>query len=341
MYKSSAYLPMVLSSLRAQTYTDWKLFLCENSGDAQEREKAEAMLRESGLPYEYSQSTENLGFADGHNHLMQMHQAEYILLLNEDAYLAPDYLEKTIHAFDADTSRAAVCGPVYRWTTPVDEQQPLNDETLIDTLRLRYTCLAQVTDEGAGEKRGTRLQELRSAYAIWGASGAVVTYRRSAIERISPEGLLFVPGFFMYKEDVDLVIRLQRARLVTWFDPAIVSFHRRSVEGIATVREGLRLRGVRIFWERVQQERKRSPHIRVPMYRNTWLVLVYHLSFALGMKDIVQTLARSVLYLAFIFIASPALTVKAIGQFFARLPKALERRSALYRLGLPSTRLAK
>lgn len=327
LYRSSQYLPMLLKSLKAQTFTDWIFYACENSGDAAEQAKAKQLLEESGVPHVFLVSGRNLGFADGHNFLMKQHEAEFILLLNEDAYLDADHLALCVKRFESDANCAAVAGAVYRWSAPVDQPEVLSDDTFIDTLALKYNCLAHVVDLYAGATKREAAAFLKEAKTVWGVSGAVSMFRRSHIESASPERLMFYPGFFMYKEDVDLAIRLRRKGFTTWFDPAIVSFHRRSIKA---------LKGIRA---RIEDERKRPAHLRQAMYRNQWWVYANHASWALGLTDLARSLVHEVVHSVFVLWVSPAVFFGAWKEIRQGWSAACQRRRALVRLGLSHKRL--
>lgn len=305
-----------------QTVTDWIYYCCENSGDEQERQNVAEILKNSGIPYEFSESATNLGFAGGHNALMQKHQAEYILLLNEDAYLAPDHLEKCLKRFEMDPQAGAVNGIVYRWTAPVDQEEVVGPETFIDTIELEYRCLANVVDKCAGKQRKEVEGQLTHARRVMGVSGAVCMIKRAAAEAVSPEKLMFDLTFFMYREDVDLAIRLHRKGFTAWFDPSILSFHRRSIKAPPGI------------YQRILDERKRPPHLREAMFRNQWKLYFYHLSWGLGAYDVVRSIVHESIHLVFIFVSSPSVYFRGVISILRALPEALRRRKALSQLGL-------
>ncbi len=321
-YRSSAYLPMLLKSLKAQTVTDWVYYCCENSGDEEERKKVAKILHESGVPCVFSESATNLGFAGGHNALMQKHDAEYILLLNEDAYLAPDHLEKCLKRFELDPQAGAVAGIVYRWTAPVDQEEVVGPETFIDTIALNYRCLANVVDLYAGLQRKDVSGQLEQARRVVGVSGAVCLIKRSAAEAVSPEKLLFDPTFFMYKEDVDLAIRLHRKGFHAWFDPSILSFHRRSIKAPKGI------------YARILDERKRPAHLREAMFRNQWKLYAYHWSLNLGVRDVVRSVIHEAVHLVFIFVSSPSVFIRGMHSIIQAWLAAWRRRKDLEKLGL-------
>jgi GT2 family glycosyltransferase len=253
---------------------------------------------------------------------MQKHDAEYILLLNEDAYLAPDHLERCLKRFEQDPQAGAVVGIVYRWTAPVDQEEVVGPETFVDTIELEYRCLANVVDRAAGKQRKDIGSELNEARRVMGVSGAVCMIKRSAAEAVSPEKLLFDPTFFMYREDVDLAIRLHRKGFHAWFDPSILSFHRRSIKAPKGI------------YARILDERKRPAHLREVMFRNQWKLYAYHGSLKLGAYDVLRSLAHEAIHLVFIFLSSPSVYFRGVLSILYAWPEAWRRRKALAALGL-------
>lgn len=325
LYKSSQYLPMLLQSLKEQTFTDWKFYACENSGDAAERIKVKELLDASGIPYHLEESSTNLGFAGGHNALMRRHNDEFIMLLNEDAYLDRQHIEHSIARFEADPECAAVTGIVYRWSVPVDQKEMVNDDTLVDTTAHAYGCLAHVVDRDAGRRWGEVKALLEKPHRVFGAQGAISMFRRSHVEAAAPDRLLF-PPFFMYREDVDLTLRLRRKGFTSWFDPSIVSFHRRSFKTFNSL------------WERVKDERARPASLRIASYRNLGWLMIYHASWKLGASDVVSSVVQVMALSLLTLFASPKVFFQAWKELLQGTAAAFQRRHDLERLGLPYVR---
>ncbi len=325
LYKSYRDLPMVLASLKAQTFTDWGLYLYENSCDPLEVAKEQEVLTASGIPYQWIVSDVNTGFT-AHNHLLALHDAEFILVLNDDAYLAPDCIEKLVHRAEMDPMCGAVTGVVYRWTVASDQQQPFGDDTVVDTAGLEYHSLANVVDIDAGRRRASCASDLQDAKKLFGVSGAVALYRRAAFMDVSPEGLLYDPSFFMYKEDVDVAIRMLRKGYTAWFEPQALAFHRRAIKEES-----------RGYINRIREERKRPAHLRRMMYRNQWMIYFYHCSWKLGFGDLASTFIHEMGRGVLVFVASPAVFFSAWYKILQDIPKALTRRATLRAMGLRNT----
>lgn len=211
LYQSENKLETLKASLDAQTFRDFEVYYRDNSIE------------------------KNIGFAGGHADLYKQHQSPFVLLLNDDAKLAPDYIERVMQAIDSNELIASVTGLVYR-----------DDGATVDTTGLEYKCLGSIIDRKTVPVSGE----------VFGVSGAVGLYRRSALEKA---GGLFDPSWFMYKEDADLAIRLRRAGYIAWFESTAIAWHTR---GLKDQSGG--------WLARLQNECKRPWRLRKSSYQNQW-----------------------------------------------------------------------
>ena len=303
---NSTDLPALLESLRRQTFKDWELFVYEASENEDETRKVDELLKNSGLPYHLTVGP-NIGYT-AHNTLFNQNAASIVMLLNPDATLDPKYLEAGVAWFDQHPECASVTGLVYRETRDV-----------IDTAGLEYRALGDVRDLYSNRKIADLKPELLRTQEVFGVSGALPLYRRSAVLLASFDGTLFDPTFFMYKEDVDLAIRLRRQGYTAWRVSEAVAFHRRAIK-----EQGSGL------LDRIREERKRPMRLRLASYQNQWRIYVYHARLSLGFIDLARTVvAEAKRSAALFFLASPLVFVRAWINIFRDLPRALRRRKSL------------
>lgn len=215
LYHSSKRLAPLLESLKAQAFQDFEVWFLDNSENRDEAELSRAQIESSGLRHRFIVNETNTGFAGGHQAMFLAHEAPFILLLNDDAQLDEMYLERVMRRIESDAKIASVTGLVLR-----------PDGETVDSAGLEYKCLAQIVDRYADEKRKA-VNALLQTGEVFGVSGAVGLFRRSAIEQA---GGLFDPKWFMYKEDVDLALRLRKAGFIAWFEPDALAWHERGVK---------------------------------------------------------------------------------------------------------------
>jgi GT2 family glycosyltransferase len=122
--------------------------------------------------------------------------------------LAPDWLERTVAALEADAGAAAVA------TKMVVMDDPAFIDDTGDFLRR----------DGAAEQRGKfRRDEGRwdEPGEVWGACAGAALYRREAVLAVGA----FDERFVMYLEDVDLALRLRLAGWRCRYEPAVARHH--------------------------------------------------------------------------------------------------------------------
>lgn len=227
-YNGSRYLPGLFASLAAQTDRNWKLFVHENSGAGEERAAVKRMTAAwSGrLPITYTESTENLGFAGGHQFLFASHDADLVLLVNQDCLIEPGYVA-TLRAVFADPTVVAAEGKILRWDEG-EHGRPVKSD-VVDTLGLTRTRWHAVRDITIPSGPGASPLSQGGEYArVFGVSGCLPMYRRAAVVATDPQGRLFDPAYGSYKEDVDLAYRLARAGGKTVVVPEAIAYHHRA-----------------------------------------------------------------------------------------------------------------
>ena len=214
----------LLPTLFAQTYRDFELVAVDNRSEDGTRASLAAAQKLAPVPMEIVASRENLGFTGGHNLGIERavaRGAEWVLVLNADVVLAPDYLEKLL----ADAARpehewvGALTGKILRAEGP--ELAPTG---IVDTLGIRMTPSGRHFDVGAGEPDTGRWDRPAE---VFGVSGCVALYRVAALRDVKISTGYFDDDFFVYREDVDLAWRLRGRGWAARCVPSAVAWHRR------------------------------------------------------------------------------------------------------------------
>lgn len=201
VYNGEAYLAECLQSIKNQTFQDFECVVFDNNSQDTSCELVKKIYPEARL----SENKENFGFSKAHNSVIRQTQSEYILLVNQDASLAPDYCEKLISFLDTHSDVGSVTGKIWRVASLTHELKSSTLDTCGIVIKrnhyagninsLRFTKFAEKTQE------------------IFGVAGTLPLYRRQALEdcalEISGRKEYFDEDFFMYKEDTDLAYRLR------------------------------------------------------------------------------------------------------------------------------------
>lgn len=214
----------LLPTLFAQTFRDFEVVAVDNRSEDGTRASLAAAQKLAPVPMEIVASPENLGFTGGHNVAIGKaveRGAEWVLVLNADVVLAPDYLGTLL----ADAGRpgrewvGAMTGKVLRAEGP-----DLLPTSVVDTVGIRMTRSGRHFDVAAGEPDSGRWDRPAE---VFGVSGCVALYRVAALADVKVSTGFFDEDFFVYREDVDLAWRLRGRGWAARCVPAALAWHRR------------------------------------------------------------------------------------------------------------------
>ena len=174
-----------------------------------------ALVRSAFPDAKVIENATNRGFAAANNAGIDRFAGDYVLLLNDDAWLAPDCARELIAAVAGEPDVATASPRLYR-----DAARTTLDSTgiVLNKHRLRPY------DRGEGEPAAGRYEV---GEEIFGATGACLLAKREAIEALKVEGELFDEQFFAYYEDVDLAWRAQVLGWRCLYVPEAVACHER------------------------------------------------------------------------------------------------------------------
>ncbi len=153
---------------------------------------------------------ENLGFGQGNNAGMayaMAHQASHVLLLNQDAWIAPDMLEQLLPYDDGNS----LLSPIH-----LNGEGDALDKNFKHNALLRSYALQQLIDDWA-TGHTTR-------YATYEINAACWLLPRTLLKEIGG----FNPMFFHYAEDVNYLDRLHYHQKGVYFIPNAKVYHDRA-----------------------------------------------------------------------------------------------------------------
>jgi GT2 family glycosyltransferase len=243
-WKGSHLAEMCLGSLYAMCYPNIEVIYVDNaSGDGSIEFVGERFpqARLIALP-------ENLGYAGGNNAGIRVAGGKYIVLLNQDTEVHPEFITEMVRVAESDP-RIGMCNP---------KMLHYHDKKLINSLgmyltrnRLQVAHLGdQEIDRGQYESPGEFLAP----------SGAAGFYRAAMLEQIG----LLDEDLFLYWEDMDIGWRGVLAGWKTAYVPSSILYHIRN--------EGTRRDG---------DAAMRAQYL---VHRNRWLVLFKNMQLGTFIK---------------------------------------------------------
>ncbi|MFW0837770.1 MAG: glycosyltransferase family 2 protein [Candidatus Komeilibacteria bacterium] len=254
-YNAAHYLPFCLQSLQQQTYKNWQLLIIDNGSS----DNTIAYLSENWPQYKVVSHQDNLGFSKAHNQAIAWTGGEYVLCLNQDIIMAPNYLETLVNFMDRNLQVGAASGLIYKWNFTDNKKTKI-----IDSAGLELWRNHRVTDRDEGQED---VQQYNQPQEVWGVSGALPLLSRKALEQIKLKSGLtnefFDEDFYAYKEDVDLAYRLRLAGWQAWFVPQAHAWHDRSIGNSQ----------LKSQWQIARAHRKKNKLINYLSYRNHILAI--------------------------------------------------------------------
>jgi GT2 family glycosyltransferase len=217
-WNSAQFLSDCFASLKEQDFSELEVVIVDNASSDGTR----ALLSEVESRWRVICNDSNVGFAAGQNQAIRASSGEWVLCLNPDVVLRPDFVSQLVAAGEAYPDAGSLCGKLLRWA-PMVEQHKTN---VIDSTGIYFTRNMRHLDRGA-EERDTGQYD-RMQY-VFGASGAAAMFRRDFIADVSVDGQFFDEEFFSFREDGDLAWRAQVMGWKCLYAPSAVAWHVRRV----------------------------------------------------------------------------------------------------------------
>lgn len=224
-YNSSTVIRLCLDALASQTRRpDTVLVIDNNSADSDYLDEIP-----DGNGLRVIRNNNNQGFCAANNdgyRLVCDH--DYVVFLNPDAFIHKDFLSRAIDWMERpDSAQVGILtGTLLRFDIRSKRQTGA-----IDSAGVFQTWYGKWYDRAQGEK-WVPLSDSGLTEDVPAITGALMLCRAKALESIlAPNGDVFDRRFFMYKEDIDLSLRVRKRgwRLVYW--PSLICDHCRGWQG--------------------------------------------------------------------------------------------------------------
>jgi len=252
-YNSADTIEACLEAVLGQTYSDLEVLVVDNHS-TDDTAALVKCWRDRGVRLVVNGRNEF--FARAHNWAIDHTDSEFVLTLNPDVMMYPDYVARVVAVLERSPRVAGVNGKLL--LIKPNEFSPKALAAWPEPGRL-------IDGAGIGMRRSRRpyLRGNRkrhgeccvAASPIFGVDAACGTYRRSMLEDIAIDGEYFDNAFVIYREDVDLAWRAQLLGWDSWFEPAALAYH---------------IRGFHIGRGR----RAIDPVLRRHSVKNGWLLLI-------------------------------------------------------------------
>jgi GT2 family glycosyltransferase len=307
-----------LNSVFSQTYDNIEIIVVDNASEDRTIDEAQSVKRKiqsHSAKLKIIKNDTNIGFA-GHNVGIENSGGEFVLCINQDVVLEPDFISEAVKLF-GDEKVGAVQGKIL-----VKESRIKNQESkIIDTTGIVAFKSRRFADRGQGEKDKGQYEKIEE---VFGVNGAAAFFRKKCLEDVKMDsrlrgndkgvGEFYDSDFFMYKEDIDLSWRI---RLYGWkimYCPKAVAFAERT-----SVLAGSGMAGA------VSARKKQIQRVRRFSFKNHRLAIIKNDLPGLFLKHLPWILPREIGSWLYVLFFEPKIW-PAIGKFFEQMPRAWKKR---------------
>ncbi len=217
-YNSGRYIKRCLESVLEQKYPRKEIIVIDNASTDGTLDILEQFEDRVRIVY----NDANLGFAGAQNQAIGLSSGEWVLTLNPDVLLMPNFIAEMVEAGQLDPKAGTVCGKLLAISPSFD----LPEQNRVDSTGIFFTPMLRHLDRGSQEVDRGHYQNFEY---VFGATAAAALYRREMIDDISIFGEFFDSDFFTYREDADVA---WRAQLLGWrcvYTPNAIGYHVRAV----------------------------------------------------------------------------------------------------------------
>lgn len=223
---SKKFLKDCLDSLLAQKYQDFSVLIIDNASNDETPKFVKENYSEFSKKIFVLRNVNNIGFSKAHNQGIKISKSEFILVMNPDIILEPEFLQNIVGAIEKDKKLGSVGGKLLKIKSGDPELDEKIKTDIIDSTGLIVLKSRRFLDRGEGEKDKKQYDK---SIDVFGISGACVLYRRQALEDVKiPVGNsneYFDEDFFAYKEDIDLAWRLRLRGWKSVYVPEARAYH--------------------------------------------------------------------------------------------------------------------
>src|SRR5947208_1536195 len=217
-YNSGRFIKRCLESILAQKYPDKEIIVIDNCSSDGTIDIHEQFEDRCQIVY----NQENIGFAAAQNQAIGLSSGDWVMTLNPDVLLLPDFIQTLVDAGHIDPKIGTVCGKLLTMTAAFD----IPAKPVVDSTGIYFNPMLRHLDRGSQEvDNGHYLQY----EFVFGATAAAALYRRAMIDDVALDGEFFDTDFFVYREDADVA---WRAQLMGWkclYAPYARGYHVRKV----------------------------------------------------------------------------------------------------------------
>jgi len=202
-----------VESLKNVTYPNFKVIISDNGSEEKSLEKIRPLASEM---VEVMENNANLGFSGGNNVAMEKALKEgydYCMLLNNDTTVEPDFLDKLVDVAESDEKIGAVGSKIYFYFEPDKGKVWYGGGKFSWIFGGSHMQYEHVDEDHPHDTKPREVDYI---------TGCTFLVKAKVLREV---GLLF-EDFFLYYEDTDWSMRIQKAGYKTIHAPFSKVYHK-------------------------------------------------------------------------------------------------------------------
>src|SRR5690348_858441 len=142
-FNSGRFIKRCLESVLEQKHPNMEVVVVDNASTDGTVDLLEQFASQCRIFY----NDENLGFAAAQNQAIGLSQGEFVLTLNPDVLLLPNFIQALVDAAQVDPKVGSVCGKLLSIRATFD----LPEKQLVDSTGIYFTPMLRHLDRGSQE----------------------------------------------------------------------------------------------------------------------------------------------------------------------------------------------
>jgi len=199
------FLKNCLDSLRKLTYSNFEIIIVDNYST----DGSQEFVKKNYPEFTLLENKKNYGFAKGNNIGFHASSGKYVLFLNNDTVITPNFLQPLVDDFVNDPKIGCV-QPQIRLT---------EDKSLLDQMGSYISFVGFLYHYGYKKKYSEKAYGRKRD--IFSAKGACIMFPRKLLEKIG----LFDEDFFIFFEETDLCFRVWLSGHKVVYEPRSLIYH--------------------------------------------------------------------------------------------------------------------
>ncbi len=202
-YNGARFIEGCMDALEAQNCRDFETIVIDNaSADGSD------VTIEKKYPWaRLVRMDKNYGFSIAVNKGIELSKTQYVILLNNDTEVNPDFVGELIKAADEDENIFSVSSRMISF----------QERDIMDDAGDTYNCLGWGAQRGVGQS----IHKYNRKKAVFSACAGAAVYRKSILDEIG----VFDIKHFAYLEDIDLGYRARIRGYRNVYCPSAIVYH--------------------------------------------------------------------------------------------------------------------